>query len=296
MSGPAVTAIVPTFDRPERLAACLAALGRQRRPPGGLEILIADDGGAVDEAVASASAGGAPMRVVRCAGRGPAAARNRGAAAATAPLLAFTDDDCEPEPGWAYALWRRHEAEPGALIGGRTVNGLPANPYSSAAQAIADAALDHHNGGPGGPRFFPSNNVAVPAAAFREAGGFDERVRVPGGEDRDFCERWVEQGRPVAREDGALVIHSHELGLAGFWRQQAAYGAGARHHRRARALRGGSDRLEPSLTSGVFAIAARRALRERDARRLGLLGVWQAANLAGFARAALRERTRPAAS
>jgi GT2 family glycosyltransferase len=202
-------------------------------------------------------------------------------------LIAFTDDDCEPAPGWAGALLERHRAEPEALTGGRTVNGLSGNPYSRAAQAITDAALAHHNGGPAGPRFFPSNNIAVPAALFHVLDGFDEALPLPGGEDRDLCERWSERGWPLTLEPGAVVSHSHPLGLRSFWRQQAAYGAGAYHHRRARASRTGNRRLEPSLTSGVFGGAARGALADRDSARLALLGVWQAANLAGFAREAL---------
>jgi GT2 family glycosyltransferase len=204
--------------------------------------------------------------------------------------LAFTDDDCEPQAGWAGAMIERHRAEPGALIGGAIVNGLSDNPYSRAAQTITDAALAHHNGGPGGPRFFPSSNIAVPAARFAELGGFDEVVRLAGGEDRDLCERWLERGWPLAAEPAALVRHSHRLGLRSFWRQQAAYGAGAYRHRRSRAERAGDRRLEPSLTSGVFTIAARRAIGDRDPAGLALLGVWQAANLSGFARAALARR------
>ena len=286
-SEPDLTVVVPTFDRPAQLHACLAALARTHASPAAIEVVVADDGGGLDAAQAQAAAGDAtPVRVV-CAAGGPAAARNAGAAAASAPVIAFVDDDCEPDPGWAAALLERHRAEPEALIGGRTVNGLPENPYSRTAQAITDAALAHHNGGPAGARFFPSNNVAMPADRFLSLGGFDEAVRLPGGEDRDLCERWSERGWPLVAEPRALVVHSHALGLGSFWRQQAAYGAGAHHHRRARSARTGSLRLEPSLTSGVFATAARGAVAQRDPARLALLGVWQAANLAGFARAAL---------
>jgi GT2 family glycosyltransferase len=292
---PALTVVVPTLDRPAQLRACVAALSRGEPSPGELEIVLADDGGEVDEGQMRAiAAGSAEVRVVRSSGRGPAAARNAGAAAARAPLVAFTDDDCEPAPAWLGALLARNRTAPEALIGGRTVNGLSGNPYSRAAQAIGDAALAHHNGGPAGPRFFPSNNLALPAARFQELGGFDEGVALPGGEDRDLCERWSERGWPLVFEPAALVVHSHALGLRSFWRQQAAYGAGAYHHRRARAARTGERRLEPSLTSGVFAAAARAAIADRDPARLALLGLWQAANLAGFAQAALKRRSGPA--
>lgn len=262
---PALSVIVPTLDRPESLRACLRALEGQTAATA-IEILV------------------------ERGERGPAAARNAGAAAARAPLLAFTDDDCAPDPGWAAALLARHAEEPGALLGGRTENGLPGDRFAAASQAITEAALAHHNGGPGGPTFFPSNNLAVPARDFAEIGGFDESIGRAGGEDRDFCERWLESGRPLAEAPAALVRHSHPLGPGGFWRQHAAYGAGAYRHRTARAARTGNRRIEPSLTSGVAATAARRALADRDLARLGLLGVWQAANLRGYLGAALSSR------
>jgi GT2 family glycosyltransferase len=292
---PDLSVVVPTLERPTQLAACLGALGRIETTAGGVEVIVADESGEVDEDDARDAAGPAvPVRVIRTAARGPAAARNAGAGAARGALLAFTDDDCEPQPAWAKALLERHATAPEALVGGRTVNGLTANPYARAAQAITDAALAHHNGGPAGPRFFPSNNLAIPAARFAELGGFDERLQLAGGEDRDLCERWRERGWPLASAPGAVVRHCHPLDLRGFIRQQAAYGRGAYHHRMARAERGGEMRLEPSLTSGIFSGAAAGAIRERDLGRFALLWVWQLANLAGFAGAALRARARAA--
>jgi GT2 family glycosyltransferase len=286
---PAISVVIPTRDRPQLLASCLDALARMQPPPGGFEVIVADDG---DEAASPAADAGdrLPLTVVRTGGRGPAAARNAGAERARGGLVAFTDDDCAPEPGWAAALLRRHRERADALIGGPTINALPDNPYSRSAQAIADAALAHHNADPGRPRLLPSSNVAAPAEPFREIGGFDERLARAGGEDFELCNRWAEHGWSLAWEPEAAVRHSHALGLARFWRQQSAYGAGAYFRRRVRAGRGGEFRLEPSATSGVLAIAARRAMAERDLARLALLAVWQLANLAGFAGAAVRSR------
>ena len=296
-TAPALSVVVPTLDRPRQLGACLSAIGRLERDRDILEVIVADDGGGVDpeDARRHLAATDVALRVLPTGGTGPAAARNAGADAARAALVAFTDDDCEPQPGWARALLASHRNASGAMIGGRTVNALATNPYSRAAQAIGEAALAHHNQGPGGPRFFPSLNIAVPATRFAALGGFDEAVTLAGGEDRDLCERWRERGWPLVAAPAAVVRHSHPLDLRGFWRQQAAYGAGAYHHRRARAARTGERRLEPARTSGVFSRAARGAIRDRDAGRLALLAVWQLANLRGFAGAALRGRTRAAA-
>lgn len=284
-----ISVVVPTFRRARQLQACMKALGRLQPPGPATELIVADDGGDVDEHDAEQAAG-REVRIVAAGGAGPAGARNLGARVARGELLLFTDDDCEPEPEWITALWRAHQDAPDALLGGTTVNALPDNAYSRAAHAIGEAALAHHNGGAAGPRFFPSNNIAVPAARFAGVGGFDAGIRQAGGEDRDFCERWAERGWPLVAEPRALVRHAHPLTLRSFWRQQSAYGAGAYHHRRRRAARGGERRLQPAITSGLASLAARRALHERDWAVLALLGVWQAAGASGFAAAALSSR------
>jgi glycosyltransferase involved in cell wall biosynthesis len=290
---PTVSVVVPTRERPRQLRACISALARLEPLDGGLEVIIANDGGP-PPAEALEEGRELELTVVDSGGRGPGAARNAGAAQARGSLVAFTDDDCAPEPVWAAAILRRHRAQPDALIGGPTVNALRRNPYSRAAQAIADAALAHHNADPQRPRLLPSSNVAAPAAPFREIGGFDERVARAGGEDFELCNRWGERGWSLAWEPRAAVLHSHPLSLIRFWRQQSAYGAGALFRRRAGRDRGGEFELQPSATSGILSIAVRRALADRDPARLALLALWQIANLSGFAGAALRSRLRGA--
>ena len=93
-----ISVVVPTRDRPEALARCLAALAWQRAQ---LEIIVVDDG--------DAGGAGAPgARVDRApAARGPAAARNLGARAARGDVVCFTDDDCAPAPRLGAAPRRR---------------------------------------------------------------------------------------------------------------------------------------------------------------------------------------------
>ena len=76
MTGPAgvprVSVVVPTRDRPDRLAICLAALERQTVPE--LEIVVVDDASRDAAAVAAVVAAAPRARLVRGTGRGPAAA------------------------------------------------------------------------------------------------------------------------------------------------------------------------------------------------------------------------------
>ena len=85
---------------------CLRALAAQTGPVE-LEIIVVDDG-STDDTSGVAEAHG--VTVVRHAtNRGLAAARNSGVRAASAPVVAFLDDDCEPEPPWARLLLAAYE-------------------------------------------------------------------------------------------------------------------------------------------------------------------------------------------
>jgi len=284
---PTVTVVVPTYERPAALARCLAALARLEYPRDRFELIVVDDGGRSPDATAAATRrDDLAMRLLRLANAGPAAARNLALSHARGEMLAFTDDDCAPEAGWLRALAGAWLREPSALVGGRTVNALPDNEYAATSQLILDTAYEHFLPRSSGLRFFASNNLAVGAALLREAGGFDPAFRT--SEDRDLSCRWLAAGRPLVYAADAVVAHHHELDALGFWRQHFGYGRGAHLFRQARRARGGAP-SPPDLR--FYAAVARRALRQaprREAtRRLTLLLLWQAANLAGFVRQAL---------
>lgn len=286
MSAPRYSIIVPTYRRPGPLATCLRSLAQLEPPPDPFEVIVVDDGGpgSLEEAVEPYRRR-LDVRVLRQAQAGPAAARNAGAAEARGELLVFTDDDVVCEPLWLTNLARTAVSSSDAALGGRTVNALPGNRYSRASQRIVDLAYEHY-GGAGGPRFFASNNLAVPADGFQELGGFDPAFRT--SEDREFCDRWVESGRPMAYVPDAVIRHVRPLTLGAFWRQHYGYGRGAFSYHRARVRRGrGLSGIEGSFYSRLLR-EARSALARRDLDWLAAIVVWQLANTAGFVSAAAR--------
>jgi glycosyltransferase involved in cell wall biosynthesis len=232
--------VVPTRDRPRALARCLAALEAQRnaRP---FEVLVVDDGSADAPAVEAAVAGAPRARLARLEGAGPAAARNRGAREARGPVVAFTDDDCEPAGHWLSRLAAALDAGADAACG-RTENGLRDSPLAEASQAIADHLVAESFEPAGGPPFATSNNLAC-RREVALAVPFDERYGAAGGEDRDWCLRLAAAGLRLVLEPAALVVHRHELSARGFWRQHVAYGRGARRMPRAH---GGSGAAAPA--------------------------------------------------
>lgn len=197
---PAVSVVVATRDRAARLSALLAALARQTLPRERFEVVVVDDGSA-DGTPARLANGAVDVALRHERPRGPAAARNTGWRAARAPLVAFTDDDCRPEPGWLEAGLAAAAGAPGAIVQGRT-RPEPAEEAllheSPRARSIRIDSL--------GP-FFETCNIFYPRALLERAGGFDERILTPGSEDTDLALRAFEQGAAARFEPEALVNH-----------------------------------------------------------------------------------------
>jgi glycosyltransferase involved in cell wall biosynthesis len=292
MEPPSVSVVVPTRGRPRQLAECIRALAAQTYPRQRFEVVVVDDGaGTPSEEELVQSGGDLRVVLVRQAHAGPAAARNAGAARSAGELLAFTDDDCRPDPGWVAAFAARAAGRPNAAFGGRTVNALAGNRFSTASQLLLTYLYEHYGSQPERGLFFASNNLAVPAAAFRALGGFDPANPRAAAEDRDFCDRWSARGLELAYAPEALVRHAHALTLAGYARQHFEYGRGAARFQSGRAARGrGSLRVEPpSFYLRLLGYPFGRSRALETPLLAALLALSQAATAAGFA----WERARP---
>lgn len=291
-NGPAWSVIVPTYNRPERLADCVRGLAALRPPDGGFEIIIVNDGGvAPPPAVHAAAVAGNALyaHFLTRPNGGPAGARNDGAARARGRRLAFTDDDCVPDSDWLLALDAALDRAPDALVGGAVLNALTDNVYSEASQVLAEYVMEYFDG-EGRERFFTSNNIALARDAFHDVGGFDGSFGLSAGEDREFCDRWHAAGRRSLRVPGAVIRHAHALDLRSYLRQHFAYGAGALSFRAVREDAGRPVGIDPGFYTGSL----RHAWRGRPLLRGAAMAAWtavaHAAYMTGLATAVLRAR------
>ena len=290
MPNPTFTVIVPTFERREPLRRCLLSLNAQTLPRAALEVVVVfdDDTGEVDEQAIAATCPGLEIHVVRQPHRGPAAARNRGAEIAGGRYLAFTDDDCRPAPDWLMVLQRHlSRAEDTVAVGGRVVNVLESNIFASASQTLVDFLYAYYNEPPTQARLLTSNNLCIPAAAFRDMGGFDETFDGAGGEDRELCLRWCHEGRRLIYAPDAVVEHLHDMTLKQFLRQHLTYGKGGWRLRERAAAHGfGPIRLEPiDFYKRLLTYPLRSHRTAHPWRIAGLFAVSQIATGAGYVRA-----------
>jgi GT2 family glycosyltransferase len=280
MSGaPEVSVVIATRDRPARLAAALQALRVQTIGGERFEVIVVDDGsGAETQDLLAPIGEGVPrVQVIRLAGSGPAAARNAGWRAARAPLVAFTDDDCEPTPTWLEAILDAAVASPEAIVQGAT-EPIPRESELLRRPFSRTRSIDRRN------PWFATCNIAYPRDLLERLNGFDERFPEALGEDTDLGWRALELGAAAEFAPGAVVHHAVEdLGAAGYMRH-ALRGADAvyafRRHPglRAEALRHGVFR-NPSLER--LALAAAGLLLARRHRAAALLALPYARNLLG---------------
>jgi GT2 family glycosyltransferase len=231
---PQVSVVIPTRDRADYLEVALASLAAQ---DGGVthETLVVDDG-STDATPAVARRHGA--RLIRSEGAGGLnAARNAGARAAVADLVAFVDDDVLAPPGYLRALVDGAARHPDAEAFGGPIHARlegPA-PRSCGRERPPITTLDL------GPddreaELVWGANLMVRRSALERHGPFPEEIA--GGGDE---EEWLRQ----LRGRGGRVVYLAAAGL---------------EHRRA-----GDDARLRALMRAAFGRG--RALRAYDRRR-----------------------------
>lgn len=218
-----VTVVVATHNRFELLDGCLSAIREQTLKPN--SVIVVDDGStdATREVVARAVRS-LPLHAIRLdRNRGAASARNRGIAHAKTDLIAFTDDDCEPDPTWLGALVTAlgQAAEQVAGVGGRV---LPAREGTIGAYMTRHRILDP----PPSASYLVTANCIYRRAALLAVGGFDERIGGAGGEDPGLSYALRKRGFHLGLAPEAVVRHHYRESVIDFAKTFYRYGRGCR--------------------------------------------------------------------
>lgn len=129
-------------------------------------------------------------------------ARARAAQMATAPVIAFIEDHCTADPGWAEALVRAHQ-EPWAAVGYAFTNPHPES-YLSRAILASEYGCWEHPTTSRAARVLPCGNVSYKRDALLSLNGELENLLTP---DFVMHERFNSQGLPMYVESQAIVAH-----------------------------------------------------------------------------------------
>ncbi len=214
-----ISVVVPAYNAAKTICNCVRALTRQSVPRGTYEVIVVDDG-STDETASMAEAAGA--RVVRQSNQGPAAARNRGVAAACGDLILFTDADCEPATDWIERMSAPF-ADPRIMGVKGAYRSLQREPMARLAQAEFEdkyARLRRHET----IDFIDTYSAAYRRSVFLQAGGFDETFPLASVEDVELSFRLAEQGVRLVFAPEAQVYHAHVTSLVHYMRRKARYG------------------------------------------------------------------------
>lgn len=230
---PEVSVVIATRDRPERLERQLAALRAQSLAAERFEVVVVDDDGGPQTAALVerlARDGGPRLRLVRRqVSGGPGVARNSGWRAAHAPLIAFTDDDCEVAPGWVEAFVAAARQHPGQFLQGKVLP-LPGEmesfgPFSHTVRVEQPS------------RDYQTANMLYPRVLLEQLDGFDDAF-TKGGEDTDLAWRAIAAGAQPVWVPEALVHHAVvDLGPVGLLRRATRWDDAILAYKRHPALR-----------------------------------------------------------
>ena len=220
---PFFSVIVCTRNGRDRIGTCLEAI--RKMDGGGFETIVVDDG-STDGSADFVEKHFPWARLVRLEPCGLSNARNIGAAAAHGEVLAFTDDDCEPDREWITRLRRTFQEGKFAAAGGPN---LPPKPktWEEAVVCAAPGAPSHVMLDDEEAEHLPGCNLAVTRAAFDAIGGFDPQFHT-AGDDVDFCWRLRDAGFRLGFVPGAFVWHWRRPSISKFLGQQLGYGRAER--------------------------------------------------------------------
>jgi GT2 family glycosyltransferase len=224
---PLVAVVIATHNRASLLPRLVTGLEDQHGVAA-FEVVIVDDAStdhtwrALERLAAQASV---PIRCERLArNAGPATARNVGWRATEASLIAFTDDDCVPQPNWLAQLLSA--ADDADIVQGRT---LP-NPEQRELLGPFSRTLDiaREDG------YYQTCNIAYRRELLERLDGFHEQFHYPAGEDTDLGWRAKAVGARTTFAAGAIVHHDirpsdFRVAVRDSWRWQTVALAARRH-------------------------------------------------------------------
>jgi len=224
-----ISVIVPSYNRGKLIRPTLdSILGQSHRP---FEVIVVDDGSTDDTEIVVAQYG-ASVKYIRIENSGPPRARNRGAAASTAPWLAFCDSDDLWHPEKLRLQVRLFDEVPDLEYGFtncRTVVGeewaestkfdsLPFG-YWDLKQRSVDTDLFVVEESMFGRLLirqpvFPST-VMMKRAFFEKVGGWQESLGRNPAEDVEFHLRCVDQTRIGVVSRAVVGIRKHDRNFSG---------------------------------------------------------------------------------
>ncbi|HVW81460.1 MAG TPA: glycosyltransferase [Mycobacteriales bacterium] len=218
---------MPTRDRPQQLASCLASI---RTAMAESDELIVVDSASIDAPSVATVAESAGARLVRCELPGVNRARNAGWRAATCEVVLFTDDDVVVEAGWRDALATAVTADGNiGFVTGRILPPGGEQPSRDVAIKRDDVAQSFDASDVG--NLGHGASLATRREVLERIGGWDESMGTGGrfgaAPEHDLFDRCFGAGYLGRYEPTALAWHAQWRGPRRLLLLDLRYGYGA---------------------------------------------------------------------
>ncbi len=215
---PSLSIVIPTRDRAATLAHTLAALEAQEVDEE-IETIVVDNGSndaALERVRELVDRSPAATCLVEHPDGGPAAARNAGIEASSAPIILFLGDDTAPAGAGLLATHiDLHTARPEnsyGVLGRITWN--PRRPVTSFMRWLEDGGPQFTyaeiEAGPVDPsNYFFSSHASLKRELLRRLGGFDARFPTAAVEDTELGVRLADGGVELDYHPELVALHDH---------------------------------------------------------------------------------------
>ncbi|HEX7185055.1 MAG TPA: glycosyltransferase [Thermoanaerobaculia bacterium] len=209
--------VIPARNEAASIRETVRRVLAQAGPGIDLEVVVVDDG-STDGTAPVARAAGARVLSLGPEGGNPAAARNRGAAAATGDPIVFLDADCLPGDGWLEAILAAHDRGE-AVVGGSL--GLPPGlPPTARCDYYCGWYLIHPRRPAGPVPHHPPPNLSVRRELFLATSGFtEEQPFAYTNEERAWQAELRRAGHRIWFEPRALAWSHNRPGFVAMLRR-----------------------------------------------------------------------------
>ncbi len=246
---PFVSVIIPTRERPNRLATCLRSILASDYPRDRYEIIVADNAKRTNGTADFVAGTYGDTETVRYSYEerpGSASARNRGLTISRGEFVVFTDDDVVVDRHWLTEMVRAFgiEGDVGAVTGlvvpreietpaqdwfeqygGFTLAGYRRRAFNLTNHRLNTPLYPYAAG-----IYGTGNSMAFRTSLLRAIGAFDPALGngtpALGGVDSEVLLRTILKGATIVYTPAAIVHHLHRREYTGLQRQMYNYGAG----------------------------------------------------------------------
>jgi glycosyltransferase involved in cell wall biosynthesis len=194
---PFFSVVIPTYERPDRLARALTALSSQTFPD--FEVVVVDQSHPPVQVPAKLQ-NAMRVKYIHSTELGPALARNKGWKSAAGLVIAFTDDDCIPEPDWLENAARHFDEHLIAGLEGRVRSKEVGNPLYRTVCNVGFEGIG-----------YMTANMFYRRDLLSKVDGFDERFKFAFREDTDLAWRVMEYGEIPFAADAAVFHPPHRV-------------------------------------------------------------------------------------